>query len=208
MKKTETNKKNILSLNKIDTTESISQDNKVNLNDDYMDYIKANFIQELEVVHLIDKLNNLPSCLNEFLSNIVKTPKGFLKLIEIRMKNIKIKEYSYMNDLICKWCKIDCMKNGYENLFQEIEMSFSETNSKICCCSISNHDLFNFKGSLQLTESDISEINKIIDLYKDKIISINDEKDKLIKKEILKTIKNKEPYHILTIIFYLFKLMI
>ena len=60
-------------------------------------YMKASVIKEIDIQTLIEKLNNLPCCLNPFLESIMNNPNGLSQLLEIRRKNIKIKMYSVID---------------------------------------------------------------------------------------------------------------
>ena len=52
------------------------------------------------------------------------------QLLEIQMKNHKIKMSNTMDDImVCQWCNVNCLKYTYS---QELEINFSETNSKVC----------------------------------------------------------------------------
>ena len=67
------------------------------------------------------------------------------RLLEIHMKNHKIKMSKTMDDImVCQWWNVNCLKYTY---FQEIEINFSETNSKVCACSVENHNIFQLKKS-------------------------------------------------------------
>ena len=67
------------------------------------------------------------------------------QLLKIQMKNHKIKMSKTMDDImVCQWWNVNCLKYTYS---QEIEINFSETNSKFCACSVENHNIFQLKKS-------------------------------------------------------------
>ena len=116
MKESESNQEEKLLLNKVDSNESNNQATKTNINEfpmknEFARYMKASVIKEIDIQTLIEKLNNLPCCLNPFLESIMNNPNGLSQLLEIRRKNIKIKMYSINNiDYFCQWCKENCLK--------------------------------------------------------------------------------------------------
>jgi hypothetical protein len=129
MNETETNK---LLLNKLDSNESNIQENKTNafpLKNELAKYILAPIIKEQDIEILIEKLNNLQTCLNTFLESLMNDPNGLSKLLEIRRKKIKIKMYKLINYFVCQWCKENCLKYLIQ---EEKEINITETNSKIC----------------------------------------------------------------------------
>ena len=106
-------------------------------------------------------------------------PDGLTQLLEIRMRNHKIKMIKIMNDImICQWCNDNCLKYKSST---ELEINFSGTNSKICACSIENHDIFHYKNSLKVNTDEKNEIKKIIDL-KNEVLN-NEFRNQLIKKK-------------------------
>ena len=98
-------------LNKFKSTESNNQTNKKNnfevpINNEFDLYKKASVINEGDIEILLKRLNNLPTCLNDFLkSTILENPNGIYLLSEIQRKN-KIEMYKKYSDyFICQWCK-------------------------------------------------------------------------------------------------------
>ena len=117
-------------------------------------YEEAPSIKDPDIKSIIKQLNDLPCCFNDFLEKIIKDPQGPFQILEIRKRNIKIKMYFSKsienNNILCKWCNKNCPKSG---TFEEKEINFVESNSRICSCAIGNHDIsrqknkykFNFK---------------------------------------------------------------
>ena len=187
------NKTNKLLLNKVESEESNIQTNKTNA------FLIKNDFVKYDIQTLIEKLNNLPTCLNSFLESLMNDPNGLSKLLEIRRKNIKIKMYKLINYFVCQWCKENCLKYLIQ---EEKEINITETNSKICMCGIENHIYFIYEEKILLNPEDQNEIKKIIDIHND--ISIEyDKKHKIIKEKILTLIKGKENERILQIISYI-----
>ena len=61
------------------------------------------------------------------------------QLLKIQMKNHKIKMSNTMDDImVCQWCNVNCLKYTYS---QELEINFSETNSKVYVCSVESHNI-------------------------------------------------------------------
>ena len=207
MKENDTNTENKLLLNKFDTEETNNiQTTKPNLNespkkDDYIKYLKAFIIKEMDIKNFIEKLNNLKCCLNQFLDSIMDNPSLISQLLEIRRKNITINMYKIIDThIVCKWCGENCLKYAHR---KNIDINFSKINNKFCSCANENHALI-FKEKLSLNSEDI-EIDKICDIHFDKSKDDN-EKVVLIKKEILNLLKEKENRRILLIISYILNL--
>ena len=141
----------LLVLNQGESLESLIQPNtsESRYTREFSKYLKATLIKEFDIKSQINKLDNLPCCLNEFLE-------------EIMVRNHKIKMIKIMNDImICQWCNDNCLKYKSST---ELEINFSGTNSKICACSVENHDIFHYKNSLKVNTDEKNEIKKIIDL--------------------------------------------
>ena len=206
MKESESNQEEKLLLNKVDSNESNNQATKTNINEfpmknEFARYMKASVIKEIDIQTLIEKLNNLPCCLNPFLESIMNNPNGLSQLLEIRRKNIKIKMYSINNiDFFCQWCKENCLKYIYNTI--ESEININETNSKYCMCAINNHLISFYEKKIALNSEDQKEINKIIEIHNNNLIE-NELKEKTIKEKILNLIKGKENERILQIISYI-----
>ena len=167
--------------------------------DEFMKNVEAPNVKDSDIQSFIQKLNDLPCCLNEFLEKIINTPKGLFQLLEIRKRNIKIKMHTsepFDNKIFCKWCNDKCQKLGN---FQEKEINFAETNSKICSCAIENHDISKQNTNLGSISNDEKEINELIDLAK----SFTAEKKELIKEKFLNLIKGEDNDRILQIFSYL-----
>ena len=128
-------------LNKFKSTESNNQTNKKNnfevpINNEFDLYKKASVINEGDIEVLLKQLNNLPSCLNDFLkSTILENPNGIYLLSEIQRKN-KIEMYKKYSDyFICQWCKKNCRKNCN---FEGIKLDIFEINCNYCQCGTTN----------------------------------------------------------------------
>ena len=109
MKENDINTENFLLLNKVDTVESnINQTTKQNFldspkKDELLKYVKEFIIKEIDIQNLIENLNNLKCCLNQFLDSIIENPIIIPQLLEIRRKNIKIEMYKIQNIYtVCK----------------------------------------------------------------------------------------------------------
>jgi len=171
--------------------------------DEFEKYVKAPSIKDSDIQLFIQELNDLPCCLNNFLEKIIKTPKGLFQLLEIRKRNIKIKVYTsvvvFDNNILCKWCKEICEK---DRIFEEKEINFDETNSKICSCGIENHEFFRQKTNLT-SILDNEEVNDIFTLIKDYRAL---EKKDLIKEKIDNLIKGEDNDKILQIFSYIYNI--
>ena len=191
----------LLVINKGDSLESLLPPNSTEYRykNEFSKYLKATLIKEIDVQSQINKLDNLPCCLNEFLEEIMDNPNGLSQLLEIRLRNHKIKMSKTMNDImVCQWCNDNCLKYTFT---QEQEIEFSETNSKVCACSVESHDIFHYKNSLKVNIDEVKEIKKIVDL-KNEVLN-NELKNQLIKKKIEALIESKDDEKILQIISYM-----
>ena len=154
----------LLVLNQGESLESLIQPNtsESRYTREFSKYLKAALIEEIDIQSQINKLNNLPRCLNEFLEEIMDNPNGLSQLLEIRLRNHKIKMSKTMNDImVCQWCNDNCFKLKSST---EEEINFSRTNSKVCACSVESHDIFHYKNSLKVNIDEVKEIKKIVDL--------------------------------------------
>ena len=163
-------------------------------------YKNASVINEDDINTLSQQLNNLPSCLNEFLkSKILKNPNGISLLYEIYRKNLKIKMYQNVNnyDFICQWCKENCWK--YFNPSYK-EKDIFEINCNFCDCGKNEHKLRSYNKESSKSDDNIvkNEINKLKENN-----SLNKEEK---KKYILKLIEGKESEKILQSISYMMKI--
>ena len=48
--------------------------------DEFVKYVEAPNIKDSDIKLIIQKLNDLPCCLNDFLEKIINTPKGLFQL--------------------------------------------------------------------------------------------------------------------------------
>ena len=103
-------------------------------------------------------------------------PDGLTQLLEIRMRNHKIKTSKTMNDImVCQWCNDNCLKYTFT---QEQEIEFSGTNSKVCACSVESHDIFHYKNSLKVSTDEMKDVN-----VKKEVLN-NQLKKELIKRKL------------------------
>ena len=159
------------------------------------DYVKAPDINELDIKLLIEKLNNLPYCLNKFLENKIKDQKGIFQLLEVRKRNIKIKINisKILNSfIICQWCLKNCC--NYSD-FLEKEINITETNIKICSCGVEDHEdkYYIIKKNIKLNSDEQKEIDKNNNFYyKKKKYKLDDNEQKEID-VIAKLCKNDDP---------------
>ena len=199
MNDTDSNRDDLLLLNKKDLEDSNIQNNKSSEFEEFDKYVKASSPKELDIQSLIQKFNELPCCLNKFLEKIMKTPKGLFLLLEIRTRDIKIKirtDNRFDDIIICQWCMKNCCK--YTN-FLEKEITIDETNSKICSCDVENHNdnYYIIQKNYNLNSDEQKEIDKITDFCKDYTII---ERKKIFKEKIMNLIKGKDNEKILKII--------
>ena len=172
---------------------------------DFAKYFKDFIINELDIEAEIYNLENLKKCLNAYLEDIMKNKNGLSILLEIRKRNKKInmyKTYLKINNkkspfevYVCQWCKNNCLKKIDEES-TEINITFTETNTNICCCSIENHDIFRMEKDYNF---DDKEINSIIENYssnqnqiRDKIENLLKDKDKVKQLKIFSYLLNYE----------------
>ena len=164
-------------------------------------HFKGVIINELDIESQINTINNLPCCLNNYLEETLKTPKGFSLLLEIRNRNIKINmSKTYYGITVCQWCKDNCLN---KIVAQTEEISFKETNTKICCCSVENHDINHIENKFNLNSDDKKEIQQIINIYSDNTIPDFNEKIALFKKKIENIIEKKDNDKMLEMICYM-----
>ena len=160
-------------------------------------YVKAPSIEDYDIKLIIQKLNDLPQCFNEFLEEKMKEPEGPFQLLEIRKRNIKIKMHfseSYENNnIICSWCDKKCPKS---ETFKEKEINFARTNSKICCCGIKKHNISRQKSNLILNLDNKEEIDNIVSSIKD---CTNEKAKKDLKQKFSDLIYKEENNKILQI---------
>ena len=165
-------------------------------------HFKGFIINELDIESQINTINNLPCCLNNYLEEILKAPKGFSLLLEIRNRNIKINmSKTYSGISVCQWCKDNCLN---KIVAQTEEISFNVTNTKICCCSVENHDITHIEKKFNINSDDKNEIQQIINIYSDNTIPDFNEKIALFQKKIENIIEKKDNDKMLEIICYMF----
>ena len=168
-------KENLLSINH--TKESL---NKTEESEPLYDFDKFSINNQLDEL-----------CLNKFIENKMKTPKGRFQLLELRKnKDIKIKIYSmkYFSKeiVVCHYCKKDHWSKP--DKLVEATINFKQTNSSICNCALKNHDYF--KQKIDPVDEIKGEIKEIRKLCEDNIIQNKVE----IVKQILKLIKEKKDH--------------
>lgn len=193
MKENDINIENLLLLNKVDTVESNNnQTTKQNFlespkKDELLKYVNDLNIKDIDIQNLIEKLNNLECCLNQFLDSIIENPSIIPQLLEVRRRNIKIEMYKIVDIyMVCKWCAENCLKYTEKR----IEINFSKISNKFCNCANEKHALI-YTERLSLNPEDKKEIDKIGEIhYNDKIN--DDEKIVLIKENILNYLEGKE----------------
>ena len=208
MKENNINTENLLLINKTDTVESNNnQTTKQNFldspkKDELLKYVKEFIIKEIDIQNLIENLNNLKCCLNQFLDSIIEDPSRISQLLEIRRKNIKIKMYKIFNTYsVCKWCGDNCLKNTSP---KEIDINFSKISNKYCNCANENHALI-YTERLSLNPEDKKAIDEIGEIHYKNNIDV-DLKKKVIKENIINFLKGKEKKRFLLIISYIINL--
>ena len=202
MKEADSNRDDYLLLNNKSSEESNTQTNKSLYKDEFNKYIKAGAPKEIDIQSLIQQFKELPCCLNEFLEKNMKNQDSIILLLEIRRRNLKIKLFIDDNPFnygaICQWCLKHCFKSSLNSLNLEKEINITATNSKICSCGLRNHEEnLHRKSGFKIDSDEQKEIDKIIDLCND---FTTEERQKLIKEEIMKLMEGKSNDKILQII--------
>ena len=208
MKEIDSNRDDILLLNKEENIKGSILENKKTSDTENVDkYVKAFSPKDSEIQSLIQKFNALPCCLNNFLEKIMKTQQGSFQLLEIRRRNITIKlraHNTYKIDYfaICEWCLENCCAVNFDKV---IDIDMAETSSKICSCGAENHEpnYYIFKKNFIINTNAQKEVDEIIDLCKDYTII---EKQKIFKEKMMNFFKGKNNDKILQIICNMLKI--